>query len=135
MFAIPPPGELLAILSGWLAAAFGWIKWLHELREKRREKAAKDKAESELVAIRRQAADSRPLFLLSQLAFNGVTVPSGKPAEHTFIPPGNGCLLCYVRDEVDRKVPAGDFIFLLVENHGSNAYEITIQIDGHPARL
>src|ERR1017187_4025631 len=59
MVALPPPSELLAILSGWLAAAFGWIKWWYELVEKRREKVAKEKAEAALAEIRRRATDSR----------------------------------------------------------------------------
>jgi hypothetical protein len=75
MAALPPRSELLAILSGWLAAAFGWIKWLYELREKRLERAAKEKAQSELVEIRRRATDNSPLFLVNNERFNGVTVP------------------------------------------------------------
>ena len=133
MLPLPTSAELLGLLSGWLLAAFGWIKWLHELREKRRERAAKEKAETALLEIRRRATDSSPLFLLSSERFNGVTIPGSKPTEHFVFLAGHACLLCYMRDEVDRKVPLGEFIYLLVEHRGSDAYEISIQLDEEEA--
>jgi hypothetical protein len=40
-----------------------------------------------------------------------------------------------MRDEVDRTTTAGELVYLVVENHGSNAYEIAIKLDGKTAAL
>ena len=117
-------------VSGWLIAAFGWLKWWYEIREKRRERAAKERAEAALLEIKRRAIDSSLYLLISEHRFNGITAPSDKPTEQFFIPPNDPCLLCFMRDEVDRKMPSGQPTYLLVENHGCDAYEISIQLDG-----
>ena len=124
---------IITALSGWLIGAFGWFKWLHELREKRQERAAKEKAEAALTEIKRRATDSSPYLLISKHRFNGVTVPTDNPTQQLFIPPGSPCLLCFMRDEVDTKMPAGEFTYLLVENHGRDAHEISIHLDGESA--
>src|ERR1700733_10608181 len=126
---------ILTALSGWLIGAFGWFKFLHELREKRQEKSAKEKAEAALREIRRRATDSSPYLLVSKYRFNGVTVPTNNPTQQLFMPPGSPSLLCFMRDKVDTQVPAGELIYLLVENNGSDAYEIAIHLDGELASL
>jgi len=100
-----------------LAAAFGWIKWLHELREKRKERTAKECVEAELRETRRRATDSSPLFLISLKPFNGVTTPSAKPTEHFFFPAGHPA--CFLRDEVAHNVMSGESIYLIVESRQS----------------
>lgn len=126
-------------VSGFLAAAIGWFKWWHELQEKRWEKAEKDaansakqRAETALADATRRAADTSPYFMLSKERFNGVEVPTANPWESKWYSPGDPSLLCYARNEVERTLPAEEPIYLLIENHGSDAFEISIQLAGEP---
>ena len=128
-------GTGFAIFGGWLTALFGWIKWWHELRDKRKERAARLKAEAELAAARRRSVESSPYLVPSDRRFNGVTVPAKEPGQRLIIHAGCGGLLCFMRDEVQRDVTAGESIYLLVDNHGRDAYEIAIDLDGEPVGL
>lgn len=126
---------ILVAFAGWAAAAFGWIKWLHELREKRAERAAKEKAEAEIREIQRRSAELRPYFDLSDSRFNSVTTPGDRPGQLLGLYPGRKNLLCFLSNEVDKHFKAGEPIYLLVENHGSNAFEITMNLEGGPVQM
>lgn len=52
------------------AAVLGWLKWWHELREKRKEKEARKVAEAELEENRRRAEG--PHLSLNQMGGNGI---------------------------------------------------------------
>lgn len=127
-------GTLLS-LSGWLTAVFGWFRWFVERREKRFERAAKDAAEAELAAIKRRSLHENPFFVLSDATFNGIEVPTEEPCKGIYIPAGSGCLLCFMRDEVDGNMASGEIVYMLIENCGSDAHSMTIKLDGEAVRL
>lgn len=126
---------ILGILSGWAVAAFGWIKWLHELREKRAERAAKQKAEAELREIHRRSAERCPYFSLFDGRFNMITAPSDELGQLDSLSPNSGSVLCFWCDEVDRSIKSGAAIHLLVENQGCTAYEIAVTLDAEPVKF
>lgn len=123
-----------AALVGWATAALGWLRWLHELREKRREKTAKEKAEATLREISRRAPALSPYFAVSNKRFNSLSIPSENSPNRRSISFGGG-LLCFMGNEVGRDLPAGDWVYLAIANHGGDAYEISIDIDGAGACL
>jgi hypothetical protein len=122
-------------LSGWISTGICLFKLYVERREKRLERAAKEAAETELGAIKRRSLVDNPFFVVSDATFNGIEVPTDDPCKATYIPAGSGCLLCFMGDEVDGKMESGEIVYLLIENHGSNAYGITIKLDGEAVRL
>ena len=123
------------MFSSWLIGSIGWLHSLHQFREKRVEKAAKEKAEAALKEIRRLSSEESPFWRLSDRRFNGLKAPSEKPGGQLCLREGHPTLLCAVRDEVDRKTPAGTFVYLAVENHGRNAYEVSVNLDLEPSAI
>lgn len=60
------------------AALFGRIKWWYQIRETSREREAKEKAESELAAIRRRSIEVSPYLMASKRRFNGIQIPGAE---------------------------------------------------------
>jgi hypothetical protein len=118
---------ILAILSGWLAAAFGWIKWWYGIREKRRERTAKERAEAQLNEARNRA--DAAFFLASSARANDF--PSGHNS--TWFT-SNGNVLSVFTEEVHPNVPAGTSIVLPLANEGEDIKGVSFQKDGVPIR-
>lgn len=130
----------------WLsccAAVFGWLKWLFELREKRKErnakeqeKAAKERAEAELKIIRRRALETAPYLAPAEERFNGIEVKDLEDGKFYWFPAGHLRVLSAFRDEVDKQnVKTGMKVYLIVSNRGSNAEEVRFTLDGQPCRM
>lgn len=117
--------ELIALIGGWLAAAFGWFKWLYEIQEKRREKLAKEKAEAELTAAHSRAdaaffsasVERRTMFECGQ--------------DKTWFT-SNSNVLSVFRDEVSNDIPAGTPIVLPLANDGEDVKAATFRKSGIP---
>jgi hypothetical protein len=128
-------GFLAAFVPTAAGALLGWVRFFHEVRSKNRERASKERAESELQLIRRRSLDDSPYLTPSSESFNGATFPSEKPGSSYYLPAGGATLLCYFKNEIAEAVPAGTEIYMVLENKGSSAQEIEITMDGQPIRL
>lgn len=124
-------------ITGWLAAAFAWIKWLYEIREKRKEKkekekekAAKEKAETELQEIRRRG--DGPYLVPNDAYFNALYIHNG-PGQVGFMQPGYPSLLCADRQEVSQDIE--EPVTFLVENTGKAVRAVTIKLDGEEIHI
>ena len=115
------------------AAAFVWVKWLHELREKRKERAAREIAENELRLIRRRG--SAPFLSPDPTTFNIFYLPQEKPGEIPIIHAGSDRLLCFARQEVARTLPADSGIAFIFQNRGESADKIRLTMDGEQLEL
>jgi hypothetical protein len=121
------PEEICALIVGWLAAIFGWVKWLYEIKEKRRERAAKEKAESELKEIRRRS--NAPYLRPNDSRLNGLYWDRGQPGRISFVTPLHGNLLCQLRNEVDLKPEDEQIVLFVVDNIGESARSVTLKLD------
>lgn len=128
----------LAFLYGFvpaaLTAALGWLKWWHELREKRHEKAGREKAEGELLLIRRRG--NAPFLAPDPRTFGYLYLPAETPGSYPFVAGGSPELLCFTRSEVDRvgMKPGSDVLFV-IQNKGEDADRIKVSLDGKRIRL
>jgi hypothetical protein len=116
---------VIAAIGGWLTAALGWFKWWYEIREKNKEKAAKEKAEKELREIKRRG--DAPYLVPNDALFNGIYISNG-PGQVGYMTPFHSALLYADRKEVGPDTE-GDVVFL-VENQGRPARAVTIKLDG-----
>ena len=124
----------------FLAGSIGWIKFWFEIREKRREKVAKEKAEAsaakanaELLAIRRRG--EAPYLSLSAERFGHLYYSTGKPGEMGMWSCGDVNVLSDVRDEVGEEMEAGDPVILVVENTGQATRRTSIKLDAKPIKF
>ena len=119
-----------------VAALFGWVKWWYEILDKRKERAAKEKAEAELAAIRRRSFEVSPYLMTSNRRFNGIQIPGAVAAGPSiWLSPLNPYLMCYYRDEVDREHPAGKAVFMVVENAGPQALDVHMKVEGEEIQV
>jgi len=102
-------GFILGFVPTAAAATIGWLRWLHELREKRREKDGRAKSEAELKEIRRRGLG--PYLRAAYLA----------------VPPftGHGNQIIQSGDDIDPATPAGTRLALMVANVGAPVRELT----------
>ncbi|HEY5346337.1 MAG TPA: hypothetical protein VIK62_08345 [Verrucomicrobiae bacterium] len=108
---------IIALISGM------WALW---------ERKNRRKAELQLRdTVRRGEA---PFLVVSDKAFNGLYVAAEK-GQGQFWPPGDKTLLCWMRDEVDRKTGEGETVILVVENLGKAARRVSIKLDGKTISL
>jgi hypothetical protein len=124
--------DFCVLLSSCFVGCFGYVKWWCEIKEKRKEREAKEKAEAELFKIRRRSSELFPLLVLSNAVFNSLIVPSDKPAERTFLHPFSSAPLTTMNHEAKADCD-GEFIYLLVDNKGNDAHEVTVELDDQPA--
>jgi len=103
-----------------------------EAREKI-EHARAEKAEAELLAIRRRG--DAPLLAVGGKRFNGVYVQTEDPGNVHYYAAGNPHLLCFYREEVERDLAANDAIIFVVENRGQYAPLVEVKLDGQPIEI
>jgi|GEM_PF-2053497 hypothetical protein len=119
--------EIIAAILGAIAGAF--MLWLLEQPAKRRAKAA----EAELSSIRRRARG--PYLFPSDARFDCLYFPPVDPGQIPYRTHARGDLLCFTREEVERDIPAGHPIILVIDNRGEDCPEATITLDGDPVRV
>lgn len=129
-------GTTLALVAGlvvsFLAAVFGWVRWLHELGEKRRERAARQDAEAKLALMRRRSLAECPYFSLYDELPDMLILPKDGTGEVNAILDGSPHLLSCSRNEVGPEVEEGDPVLLLIENNGQRAQEVSVTLDNKP---
>jgi hypothetical protein len=140
---------ILGFLVGCLTTVFPFYKWrierkdkkrevqekLQERAEKMQEREERKKAEAELAAVSRRAFDAAPYFAVSDRRFDLIEFPSDNPRKNFRLAPWEPSMLSFMHTEVDRTIPDGEQILLLIEERGSPAEEIKILLDGNPASL
>lgn len=114
-------------IGGWLVAAIGWFKWWYEIREKRKEKVAKEKAEAELTAARNRA--DAAFFLASSERVNQFECGHNKTWSIS-----NENVLSVFRDEISSNVSAGTPIVLPLANEGEDVKAVSFMKSGTPIR-
>jgi hypothetical protein len=123
----PQISTIAVSIGGWLTATFVWFKWLHEVREKRLERAAKEKAEGDLRQIRRRG--DAPYLEPSATFFTGINFIFEKD-EHRLWQAGGPKILSFQRDEVSSELPPGQPIIFVVNNAGESARGVVVKLDG-----
>lgn len=121
------------LMVGGAAAVYPWVKWLHEIRQKRKEKEGREKAEAELKLIRRRG--DAPFLALDESRFEQFLFPPAEPGKIRFVRPGSSMLLCYARQEVERDTPGNHAVMLVFENRGLAADKIKVTLEGHPVTI
>jgi hypothetical protein len=121
-----PYWTLVAVtIVGWSAAALGWLKWLHEIREKR-------KAEQALHQIKRRG--EAPYLEPSATFFNGINFIFEKD-EPRLWQADSPNVLGFRRDEVDSNLPPEQPIIFVVNNAGETARGVIVKLDGEQIAL
>lgn len=134
-------GEIqVALLGIAVGAAVPAILWMLDHRRAKalaraaeaRERAAEERAqaaEQEILAMRRRG-DAPYLTADTSRRFNALyPILDGKVC---WLSVGNPALLCWHRDEIGQQVPAGQKVFLVVDNIGNATRSMTIELDGKP---
>jgi hypothetical protein len=110
--------------------AYIWIfsiRWWYQVREKRRERAAKERAEAQLNQARNRA--DAAFFLASSVRVNDF--PSG--LNSTWLT-GNGNVLSVLNEEVHPSIPAGTLVVLPLANDGEDVRGVSFQKNGASIR-
>jgi len=118
---------IITAIGGWLVASVGWFTLLCEIQEKRKEKAAKEKAEAELTAARNRA--DAAFFLASSERVNQFECGHDKVWSIS-----NENVLSVFRDEISPNVPAGTPIVLPLANEGEDVKAVAFQKSGTALR-
>lgn len=125
-------GFIAGIIIPGIGAAFGWIQWWYQIREKRHEKSEKEKAQAELALIHNRG--DAPFFASCMTLFDQLYCRV-KDSHVQFVPASNGNILCYARDEVSRDAPPGTKIYFVIENRGQSTRQTAFKLDGEPIEL
>src|SRR5262249_25581950 len=112
--------KLSGSLLGWLTAMVGWVIGLIQWRKKR-------KAEAELKLIRRRG--EAHYLIPSNTTFHHLNA-SLAAGEVRLFPAGAENVLCFAREEVDRKVAQGFPILFVVRNDGQPTRGVSLSLDG-----
>lgn len=125
------PESIALVVMGVIELVTLWFLFV-ERREKKREKADKEKAESQLVLIRRRG--DAPLLVPSSSRFN-MTSRSVGNGRLLMVSPMDGAVLCEFRNEVN--IPAGQeqIVVFVVENIGERARAASVKLDDGTAVL
>ena len=126
-------GYLLGWILPLLAALYNWLRWHLERREKKAERAAKERAEAELALIRRRATG--PFLRPNLKRFNFLYYDSKRSHEVGFRPMGRGDMLDAITSEIADSVPAGHWVYFVIENVGEATRESILRLDGLPILL
>ncbi|HEY4248713.1 MAG TPA: hypothetical protein VGM64_17965 [Lacunisphaera sp.] len=124
---------MLGFLTGFIPAGataiFGWIKWWHELREKRRERAVREKFEAEIAEFRRRSVKVAPYLKISHDRFEGMQIASGPHGRSQWLSALYPCILSFYEEEVPADTKPGETVFLVVSNAGASALDVSAKID------
>lgn len=124
-------GLIGSTVVGFAAAAFAWIKWLHEIRDKRLERTAKQEAEKQLSEIRRRSLINSPYFKVTENHIPLLKITNS----HSIISCRRENLLTLGIEEVREDCPTGEAVYLALKNQGIAAYDVTIKLEGMDAEL
>ncbi len=111
---------------GWICAAGALLAWIIERHERNKER-------KELDLIKRRS--SGPYLSPSSARFNWIYYDNGKPGEIGIRAMGSAASLDSVRSEVERDLPKGHEVFLILDVSGEPCPEVSVTIDGRPAQI